>query len=60
MSVRGQNLIVCDVCGQRLVVSVICSGNRRPEVLRGYAQEQHWMMNERGQDLCPAHSSART
>ena len=56
MAVRGQNLIVCDSCGQRLVIPVICSGLERPEVVRGYAHEQSWTTTERGQDLCPLHT----
>jgi hypothetical protein len=55
MAVRGQNLIVCDSCGQRLVVPVICSGYDRPELVRGYAHEQRWT-TDAGLDLCPVHS----
>ena len=57
MSIRGQNLIVCDACGQRLVVPVICSGIARPELVRGYAHEQHWETTDSGKDLCPLDSS---
>jgi hypothetical protein len=56
MAVRGQNLIVCDSCGQRLVVPVICSGYDRPELVRGYAHEQRWTTTDAGNDLCPVHS----
>lgn len=56
MAVRGPNLIVCDSCGQRLVVPVICSGFARPELVRGFAHEQDWITSDRGLDLCPLHA----
>ena len=52
MSVRGPSLIVCDACGQMLIVPLL--GSDRPDLVRGYAKEMYWTTADR--DLCPIHS----